>query len=156
MCFSWQCVKWNFTGWLITCSCYPWLANSKFCFTLAGIASFSVLCWLAKNCPTILLAGIFIFWKSCSLAVKSGYFFPEKLNINIGWGKSTLLVFTTLYNQFCEKKVVGYSGNITAKCGLLHVCPNIKTLLLPLLMEKKLHALYFFVATCNVYPREII
>ena len=31
--------------------------------------------WLAKNRQTWLLAGIFIFWKSCWLAVKSGYFY---------------------------------------------------------------------------------
>ena len=34
-------------------------------------------------------------------------FFPGKLNINIGWRNSTLLVFTTLYNQFCEKRSLG-------------------------------------------------
>ena len=27
----------------------------------------------------------------------------------MGWRKSTLLAFTTSYNQFCEKKFVGYS-----------------------------------------------
>ena len=35
------------------------------------------------------------------------FFFPGKLNINIGCRKSTLLAFKTLYNQFCEKSSLG-------------------------------------------------
>ena len=100
-----------------------WLAHNLLLLPLAGKhwipfhsgwdwVIFVFLTLLADKKPSNMiagctLAGIFIFWKSCWLAVKSGYFFPGKLNVNIGWRKSTLLAFTTSYNQFCEKCSLG-------------------------------------------------
>ena len=58
------------------------LANFKAPF-FAGWhhASYFKLSWLVKNCHTRWLAGIFISSKSCSLAVKSGYFFSQESEI---------------------------------------------------------------------------
>ena len=55
---------------------------------------------------------------------------------------------TKTYNFFAPTLVTSASHKITAKCCIL--CP--KTLLLP---EKQLHAIHFFVATCNVCPLAI-
>ena len=46
----------------------------------------------------------FYFLKVLLASSEERVFFPPgKLNINIGWRKSTLLALTTLYNQLCEK-----------------------------------------------------
>ena len=64
---------------------------------------------LAGKNPSNMIAG----WNFCFLKVllarseERVFFFPGKLNINIGWRNSTLLVFTTLYNQFGEKRSLG-------------------------------------------------
>ena len=55
---------------------------------------------------------------------------------------------TKTYNFFAPTLVTSASHKITAKCCIL--CP--KTLLLP---EKQLHAIHFFVVTCNVCPLAI-
>ena len=82
------------------------LANVMRWLAICVISHFKI-CWLVKSSLTRWLAGTFISWNSCSLAVKSGYFFPGTLNINEDWRRNIVIVAAILYEQFCQKWSLG-------------------------------------------------
>ena len=76
--------------------------------------------------------------KNFTLNLTQGVFIDRNYRIN----------HTETWNFNAPTLVTSVSHNITTKCGIL--CP--KT---PLLTEKQLHAIHFFVATRNVCPLAI-
>ena len=97
-----------------------WLAHNLLMLLLAGnfhlpfhtgwdcvIFTF-FLTVLAGKKPSNMIAGWDFYFLKVLLASSEErvFFFPGKLNINISGRNNTLLAFTTLCNQFCEKRAL--------------------------------------------------